>query len=331
MSPQVLEEVLATLEPIESDKLLVKPGAMDDAGAYELDGDNVVVQSVDYFTPVVDDAYDFGWISAVNSLSDIYAMGARPKLAMSVVGFPSAGLDPGVLTDILRGGQDVMRSAGVLPMGGHTIKSPELFYGLSVTGFCGKDELKKNNTAGAGDYLVLTKPVGTGAFTTGMKQDLIGEAELADSISIMKHLNSAGAEASRKNHASAITDISGFGLLGHLYEMIKNTGLSLELGFDGIPFVPGALELIRKGAVPGGMKSNLGYAEAFIKQEDEFELPELLLLADPQTSGGLAIAVSEENLEPLLADLSSEPAHHVIGRFESDAEEKLIIRRGKVK
>jgi len=327
MAPQVLEEVLKNIPKIFSGKLLVKPDAMDDAGAYLLDEERVVVQSVDYFTPVVDDPYDFGWISAVNSLSDIYAMGAKPMLAMNVVGFPASGLDNSVLSKILSGGVDLMKKAAVLPMGGHTIKSPELFFGLSVTGFCSRNELLRNNTASAGDHLVLTKPIGTGAYTTAAKNDTIDPERLTETIAVMKKLNDTASLVALKHGASAMTDISGFGLLGHLFEMIKGTGLSLKLNMNTIPIVSGALDLIREGAVPGGMKSNLSFADRFMQTGKDITNEEKLLLADPQTSGGLAIAVEEKKILSFVADLKDELSNAVIGKFVEDKSEKIIVSR----
>lgn len=302
---------------------------MEDASVFRLDGENLLVQTVDYFTPIVDDPYDFGFIAAVNAMSDVYAMGGRPLTGMNIVGFPSAGLDDDVLVEILQGGADAMKATGALPAGGHSIKSPELFFGLAVTGKVNEKELLRNNTARDGDYLFLTKPLGTGVMTTGLKSGVFKIGDIQEAVDSMKRLNAGASEAAVKTSASAATDVTGFGLIGHLSEMIHDTGLSAVLYYDKIPFFSPARIAVEKGAVPGGLKANLKYCTPFIEFGDGIEETDRLLLADPQTSGGLLIAVSPENEEKLSALLKDELSNAVIGRFVKDGWEKIRVRKGE--
>lgn len=300
---------------------------MEDASIFRLDGENLLVQTVDYFTPIVDDPYDFGFIAAVNAMSDVYAMGGRPLTGMNIVGFPSEGLDDDVLVEILRGGAEAMKAAGVLPAGGHSIKSPELFFGLSVTGKVNEKELLRNNTAQDGDYLFLTKPLGTGVMTTGLKSGVFNIEDIQEAVDSMKRLNAGASEAAVKANATAATDVTGFGLIGHLSEMIHGTGLSAVLYYDKIPFFGPARAAVEKGAVPGGLKANLKYCTPFLEFGDGIGETERLLLADPQTSGGLLIAVSPENKEKLASLLKDELSNAVIGRFVKDGSEKIRVRK----
>jgi selenide,water dikinase len=299
---------------------------MEDACVFRLDENNLLVQTVDYFSPIVDDPYDFGFIAAVNALSDVYAMGGKPLTAMNIVGFPSSGLDNDVLVEILRGGADALQRAGAVPAGGHTIKSPELFYGLAVTGTVKETELLRNNTAQDGDYLVLTKPLGTGVLTTGLKSGVFNVKEIKEVVDSMKRLNAAASKAAIEAGASAATDVTGFGLLGHLREMIQNTDLSAALYLDKIPFFPSARLAVEKGAVPAGLKANMKYCEPFTNFDEAIDKSGRLLLADPQTSGGLMIAINEENKDRLVELLADELSSAVIGRFEKDGSEMIRVR-----
>lgn len=310
---------------MKDERLLIEADAMDDAQIFKLDDGNFLVQTVDYFTPIVDDPYDFGFISAVNAMSDVYAMGGRPLTAMNIIGFPSSGLDTSVLVEILRGGADAVKKAGALPAGGHSIKSPELFYGLSVTGKVEKGQILRNNSANDGDYLVLTKPLGTGVITTALKQEIFSEEEIRDAVISMKHSNAGASEAAVQAGASAATDVTGFGLLGHLYEMIHGTGLSVSIFTDKIPFFGSAHTAVEKGAVPGGLKANMKYCSPFVDFYGQIDETSRLLLADPQTSGGLLIAVSPEKKAGLIDLLSDSLERAVIGRFGKTGREKIDI------
>jgi len=299
---------------------------MEDACVFRLDEKNLLVQTVDFFTPIVDDPYDFGFIAAVNAMSDVYSMGGKPLTGMNIVGFPSSGLDNEVLVEILRGGSDALQKAGALPVGGHSIKSPELFYGLSVTGTVAEAQLLRNNTAHDGDYLILTKLLGTGVLTTGLKSGIFSTQDIKEAIDSMKSLNAAASVAAVKAGATAATDVTGFGLLGHLREMIQNTGLSATLYHEKIPFFDLARTAVEKGAVPGGLKANMKYCEPFTDFDKTIDETGRLLLADPQTSGGLMIAIGEENKDRLIELLAGELSNAVIGRFEKDGSEMIRVR-----
>jgi len=301
---------------------------MDDSGAFRLDEDKVLLNTVDFFTPVVDDPYDFGYISAVNAMSDIYAMGGTPLTALNITGFPASGVDESVLVDILCGGLDAVKAGGAVPMGGHSLKSDEIFYGLSVTGIVKPSELLRNNSARAGDFLVLTKPVGVGALTTALKMNLIGESDIDKAVVVMKRLNNIAAGAAVRHNATAATDVTGFGLIGHLFEMICGTGLAVELDIDSIPVLEGSVDAIKAGAVPGGMRANMISSQKYLVSAISLSETDRLLLSDPQTSGGLLIAISDNKINDLVDSLSEEPASAVIGRFIEDRREKIIVKRG---
>jgi selenide,water dikinase len=243
------------------------------------------------------------------------------------MGFPSAGLDNSFLLDILKGSADAIRESGALPMGGHTIKSPELFFGLSVTGFVEKNKLKMNNTGSEGDLLVLTKPIGTGALTTALKENWLSVEDISKAIDNMKHLNKNSALAAVEAEASALTDITGYGLLGHLHEMLIDTELSADIFYSNIPFLDNAVAMIEKGAVPGGTKANRSFTKDFTSFADEFSETEKLSLSDPQTSGGLVIAVKEDKMSKLLNLLEGEPAAAVIGKLKKDNKNIITVSR----
>jgi len=302
----VLAQVLRDLPPIDDRNVLVGTATSDDAGVYRLSPDLALVQTVDFFTPIVDDPATFGRIAAANSLSDIYAMGAKPLYAVAVAGFPESGLDLSVLHAILRGGVDKAREAGISVIGGHTVKDPEPKYGLSVTGTVHPDRIVRNSTAAAGDMLVLTKPLGTGILTTARRRDAIGDADLAEAIATMQTLNRAASEAMVAVGASAATDVTGFGLIGHLNEMVAGDKLGARVDAAAVPLLDMAVELAERDCAPGGTKTNLELAE---RNEVRFSktIPKALrlVLCDAQTSGGLLIAVSEDKTERLLDALAA--------------------------
>jgi selenium donor protein len=320
---------MAQLPPVVDSDLLVGTNTADDAAVFRVSDELALVQTVDFFTPVVDDPYDFGRIAAANSFSDIYAMGAEPRLALNIVGFPAGVLPLDWLVAMLRGGAHVAAEAGVTIAGGHTIDDPEPKYGMCVTGFLRPGDQLTNANARAGHLLVLTKPLGTGIIATAIKR---GDAEpdvVAAAIASMTHLNRDGARAARIHGLSALTDITGFGLLGHLGEMCQGSGVAAELWFERLPFLPGAERLAATGVVPGGTKRNLEHASAFTDWADRFEPYEMLLAADAQTSGGLLIALPEARVPALLSDLHSygTPAAAVVGRLRPHGEHTLTVRR----
>jgi len=297
-------------------RLLVGHSTGDDAAVYQLAPDLVLVQTVDFFTPVVDDPFLFGQIAAANALSDIYAMGARPLLALNIVGFPSC-LGESVLHEILRGGAEKVKEAGALLAGGHSIADEEPKYGLAVTGTARPEEIWSNAGASPGDELILTKPLGTGVFLTAYKVDLAPSTEFGRVCHSMASLNAAAAAAARKIGVSACTDITGFGLLGHAYEMAAASGVDITFFLSAIPFFPGARDLARQGLVPAGTYRNREYLAGKVELPPGVEDEVSDLLFDPQTSGGLLFAVSADRSPLLLTELKRRgiPAAR-IGRVE---------------
>jgi selenide,water dikinase len=295
----------------------------DDAGVYRLSEDLAVVQTVDFFTPIVDDPYLFGSIAATNALSDIYAMGARPLFAMNIIGFPVNTLPRETLVEILRGGADKAREAGVSIIGGHSIDDPEPKYGLVVTGVVHPDRVITKDAAGPGDRLFLTKPLGTGIISTAIKREVAPPEAVAEAVRWMLTLNRDASLAMVEVGARAATDVTGYGLLGHLYEMVRERPLGAEVYFEAVPLMPGVPELARAGVVPGGTRRNLAFLSGYEKTgrlrvgwEEDFTETEKLILADAQTSGGLLIAVAPERAGALKAALARRgvPAWEV-GRF----------------
>ncbi|MFN2242851.1 MAG: selenide, water dikinase SelD [Anaerolineae bacterium] len=303
LRPQALEEVLAHLPLPQDAAVLVGIDTADDAAVYRLSDETAIVQTVDFFTPIVDDAYWFGAISAANSLSDIYAMGARPLFALNIVGFPSNRLPMRVLERILQGAQDKAAEAGVSIIGGHTVDDTEPKYGLAVTGVVHPDRVLRNSTARPGDALVLTKPLGTGIIATAVKRGLADEAAAREAAELMATLNRAAAEAMLEVGAHACTDITGFGLLGHLREMAAGSGVDVTLHAGAVPTLDAAWPFAAADVVPGGTLNNLAYVEEQVTFAPEVSRVAQLILADAQTSGGLLISLAADRAEVLLAAL----------------------------
>jgi selenide, water dikinase len=275
-------------------------GTRDDAG-YIPFGGGLLLQSVDFFTPIVDDPYRFGQIAAANSLSDIYAMGGDPLTAMNLVAFPCS-LDLGILRDILAGGQSKIEESGTRLCGGHSVQDEEPKYGLSVTGFVEEDRVVRNTGARVGDTLVLTKPLGIGILTTALKKDLVSEAKIEDAVEAAAQLNKGAGEALREIDASAATDITGFGLLGHLSEMLEASGVGAVVRRGEVPVWERAITLAAEGCYPGGLGSNWEYLEDNVVV-DGVGTDDLFPLFDPQTSGGLLISVAAERCGDLVTTL----------------------------
>jgi selenide,water dikinase len=297
--------------------LLVGADTLDDAAIYLLTDDIALVQTVDFFTPVVDDPYDFGRIAAANAFSDVYAMGGQPLTALNIVCFPSEALPLEVLGLILRGGAESALLAGATIVGGHTIDDPEPKYGMAVTGIVKPGEQLTNAAARAGDYLVLTKPLGTGIVATAIKKGSTDAIVIAAATESMTKLNKDASEVARAHGLKAVTDVTGFGLLGHLGEMCRASAVSAEIWFDRLPFLPGAAVLAKQGAIPGGTRRNLEYAESWTDFSADLETWQRLLAADAQTSGGLLLSVPEPLLQAVLADLQDRRSlvSAVIGRM----------------
>jgi selenide,water dikinase len=274
-----------------------------DAGVYKLTDDLAIVQSVDFFTPIVDDANQFGQIAVANSLSDVYAMGGKPLTALNIVCFPQNVMDISVLQDVLRGGLDKMREAGVILVGGHTVEDPELKYGLAVTGTMHPDKVIHNNTARAGDRLILTKPLGTGLISTAIKAGEADEGAVASIVRSMTALNREASESMQEVGVNACTDITGFGLLGHAAEMIDGTDVGMVIDSKAVPYFPQAKELAEMGMIPAGLHRNREFRKNMVNIAEA--VPRYLqdILFDPQTSGGLLIAVPEKKATTLLEEL----------------------------
>jgi selenide,water dikinase len=290
-----IHPLVAGLPASTDPNVLIGFDTADDAGVYRLRDDLAIVQTVDFFTPIVDDPFDFGRIAAANALSDIFAMGARPISALNLVAFPLDELGESILIEILRGGAAIAAEAGVAILGGHSIDDPEPKYGLAVTGIVHPDELISNAGGRVGDALVLTKPLGAGAVATATKRGL--EAPVAAAVKVMTTLNAAGAAAAREAGAHALTDVTGFGLLGHLHELTLASGVAAELDASCVPAIEGVPALLSQAderAIAGGTRRNRDYAEQFTSFADDVPEAQRWLVCDAMTSGGLLAAVAPE-------------------------------------
>jgi selenide,water dikinase len=296
-----LDQILKSLPKVDDPRVLV--GTEDDAGVYQLNDELAIVQTVDFFTPVVDDPYDFGAIAAANALSDIYAMGAKPLTALNLVAFPKDGpLE--FLGEIMRGGAEKAREAGVVVIGGHSIDDNEPKYGMAITGVVHPKRLALKSGARPGDALVLTKPLGIGIISSAIKAGRAPNEMIAAATRNMKMLNKSAAEAMVEVGVRGATDITGFGLLGHLHEMLHRSCMSGRIRLSAVPVIHGVRELAKLG-VPGGTRANLKYVSEKMSWAEGITEEEKLILADAQTSGGLLIAVALEKLDALIAGLAA--------------------------
>ena len=317
---------LENLAPTRHPDLLVGIEGSDDAAVYRLSADLALVQSVDFFSPIVDEAYDWGRITAANALSDLYAMGARPLTALQLVGWPRDDLPFDLLGDVVAGGAAVLEEAGCLLVGGHSIDDREPKYGMAVTGLVHPDEMLTNRGARPGDALVLSKPIGTGLISTGIKRGIV-DAEVRDAaVAVMVLLNAGAAEAMRAAGARAVTDVTGFGLLGHLEEMIRGSGIGVEIDAAAVPLLPGAADLAEAEVAPGGTLRNLSHAAQFTDFGD-LPAPMRMLLADAQTSGGLLVALPADRAHEMLERLAGpdRPDAAVIGRFTPGPAGRITV------
>jgi cysteine desulfurase NifS/selenium donor protein len=327
LRPQDLEQVLRHLPEIDDDAVLVDMKSADDAAVYRISNDQALVQTVDFFTPVADDPYDFGAISASNSLSDIYAMGATPIFALSIVGFPPQRLPLSVLERILEGAADTARDAGIAIIGGHSVEDIEPKFGLAVSGLVHPDQILTNAGAKPGDALVLTKPLGLGIIATAVKRDVAKPEIAAEALATMRELNRTAAEVMQTVEVHACTDVTGFGLLGHLREMSTASGLDVELDFNSIPVLNGVRELIGGSVVPGGTVDNLAFVSPFVDFSRERSRTDQLILADAQTSGGLLISTPARYAESLVGSLIDNGVSRaaIIGRFGEAGEGRIAV------
>jgi|SRR5579859_1472028 len=331
MGPEALAQVLRPLAGMfpadDYPDLLVGLGLPDDAAVYRLSPDQAIIETADFFPPVVDDPFTFGAVAAANALSDIYAMGGRPLFAINLAAFPE-DVPVDVLGEILRGGAQKVREAGAAIAGGHTVTDKEPKYGLAVTGLVHPDRIVSKGGARAGDRLVLTKSLGTGVLTTAHKQGAVAEADLEAAVASMVHLNRAASEAAQATPGlHAMTDVTGFGLLGHAHEMAHLSGVSIALDYAALPWIGGVKRYAQQWVFPGGSERNEAYYAKWVSLAPDLKLAdwEVRLLHDPQTSGGLLIAVAAEHLDELVARLraAGEPAH-VIGTVGAGAGEILV-------
>jgi len=299
----------------------------DDAGVYRISDDLAIIQTVDFFTPIVDDPFWFGQIAAANALSDIYAMGGDPKTAMNLVAFPSDQMDISILHAILEGGLKKMEEAGVVLLGGHSVQDKELKYGLSVTGFVHPDHVTQNTGLKPGDQLILTKPLGTGIVNTAIKGN-IASKEIIESITrLMATLNNDAAQVMKKYPVSACTDITGFGLLGHLAEMLSRTSMGIRLESENIPIIPEAIEYAKTGFIPGGTFKNKAFRSSLVSLAPHLDTLLMDILFDPQTSGGLLMGIAKESACDLLEELKTKGLNQsaIIGEVVSESAAKIMI------
>jgi selenide,water dikinase len=296
----VLRPLQGIFNPSDYPNLLVGLGEPDDAAVWQLDDERALVVTTDFFTPVVDDAYDYGAIAAANALSDVYAMGGKPFLALNIAALPP-DLPTEVISDILRGGADVARQAGVVIAGGHTVQDKEPKYGLVVIGFANPHHMLTKKGLKVGDSLVLTKPLGFGTTTTALKREQANPADVAEAVGWMKKLNKAAAELAQEFSLQAGTDVTGFSLLGHAYEMAEASGVGMRFEYRKMPFISGARKYAEQYIFPGGTYDNRLYFGSSVHFDLGLDEADQLLLFDSQTSGGLLLAVAQDKLDQLLS------------------------------
>jgi selenide,water dikinase len=316
--PGYLLPLLAGLPKVTDPNVLVGSATADDAAIYRIDDERALVLTTDFFTPIVDEPYDFGAISATNALSDVYAMGGVPLTALNIVGFPETELEPSVLGEILRGGAEKAREAGIDIVGGHTIKTDEPIYGLAVTGMVHPKRIASNAGGRPGDVLVLTKPLGLGIITTAAKQDKDAGGAIVEAIRIMSTLNRGGAEAMASIGAHACTDVTGFGLLGHLRNMAFASGCSATIRWKDVPVIDAARAYVAEGIAPGGSHANWRFLNDWADYAQDVDKRAQLILCDAQTSGGLLIAIEPAKADALCAELrrKSTPCAAIVGTLE---------------
>ena len=330
IAPSVLQHILKTQNKFSPDNLLVGNDSHDDAAVYQLDAETAVISTTDFFMPIVDDAFDFGRIAAANAISDIYAMGGTPLMAIAILGWPLERLPASVAQKVLEGGRAICREAGIPLAGGHTIDSQDPVFGLAVTGSVSPQHLKKNNTAKEGDFLFLTKPLGVGIMSTAQKRGVLLENHAARIVRQMTTLNRVGETLGKIPGVHAMTDVTGFGLLGHLLEMAEGSGLCAELFYSSIKKIEGLDHYIKLKTVPGATARNWSSYNTRVQLEKGVDETEsITLLPDPQTNGGLLIAVGENELDVVKTIFQKEGLlEHAdpIGRFRAAAGKSVYVR-----
>ncbi len=332
IAPAVLEEILKSNFVLpDNHKLLVGNSSKDDAAVYDLGNGSALITTTDFFMPITDDAHDFGRIAAANSISDVYAMGGKPLVAIAVLGWPVEKLPASMAQKVLDGGRMVCKEAGISIAGGHSIDSPEPFFGLAVTGIVPIENLKKNNTAREGDWLFLTKPLGVGILSTAQKRGLLKEEHLPVMIEQMIQLNKIGEELGKINGVTAMTDVTGFGLLGHLIELAEGSGLTAELFYSKLPLAAGVKEYIGQRIFPDATTRNWSSYSNKVRFEKGVNVMEAFtLLPDPQTNGGLLFSVKEDTIETvksLLKESGLEKFIEPVGRLIVKGEKVVEVKQ----
>jgi len=325
--PDFLAKILRGIPPVDDPRVMIDARNADDAAVYKINDETAIIQTVDFFTPVVDDPFDFGAISASNALSDIYAMGAKPLFALNIAGFPVNRLPGEILESIIKGAVSIANEAGIFILGGHTIENTEPVFGMAVTGTANPLKIFSNSNAHPGDVLILTKPLGTGIITTGIKKGQADDRVASNAIALMKQLNKTSSEVASVYPVNACTDITGFGLAGHLVEMITASKVSAVINFSQVPVIPGTFDLLRVGLVPGGTKRNREFYDAWINWEIHISEDWQLVLCDAQTSGGLLFSVPENVAIPFIDDLKKHNVNHaaIIGNIISESPSRIIF------
>lgn len=324
ISPKVLTTILASQLPVFTDpNLLVGNQSRDDAAVYKLNDEIGIISTTDFFMPIVDDPFTFGRIAATNAISDIYAMGGTPMMAIAILGWPINKLPAEIAQQVVDGGRQACMEAGIMLAGGHSIDAPEPIFGLAVTGQIALTDLKQNDTAKTGDRLYLTKPIGIGILTTAQKQKKLKDEDSHIAVNAMCQLNSVGAKIAKIKGVNALTDVTGFGLAGHLLEMCQGAKLTAKLTLDAVPLLPRALDYLAQGCVPGGTHRNYdSYGEHLPALTDH----QKAILCDPQTSGGLLVAVSSEAEAELVALLNAHQIEPIcIGSLETPTTATNVV------
>jgi selenide,water dikinase len=306
--------------------LIVGFDTADDAGVYRLRDDLALVQTLDFFTPIVDDPFDYGRISALNSINDVWAMAGTPITAMAITCFPKTGVDPAILTEIMRGGLETLNRYGVTLIGGHSVDNAQIMFGYSVTGVIHPDKIATNSGARPGDLVILTKPIGTGVISTGIKRERASEAIVAASVETMLTPGKYAAEAMREFDVRGATDVTGFALLGHAWEMACASNATIEIFACAVPLLDGAMELAAAGMLTSGDKTNREYVGEDVEISGNVDANLVKLLFDPQTAGGMLIAVAEEKAEALLRTLRENyPQAQIIGRVSPRGSRSIVV------
>lgn len=332
IAPQILEQILQSNSSFPNDKkLLVGNSSKDDAAVYDLGNGTALISTTDFFMPIVDDATDFGKIASANAISDVYAMGGKPLLAVAILGWPVEKLPVGLAQKVLEGAREICLQAGIPLAGGHSIDSTEPIFGLAVTGIVDIKNLKQNNTAKEGDYLFLTKPIGVGILATAQKRGLLSDKLLQLLTTQLTALNSIGEQLGKLNSVTAITDVTGFGLLGHLIEMAEGSNLSAEIYYNKLPILDGATDFLKQRIVPDATYRNWNSYSTKVSFDKGVNVLEAFnLLPDPQTNGGLLIAVNSTKIEEVKERFTQNGLQNFIepiGRFIRKEEKVILVRQ----